>query len=524
MDDARKQFDFKKMTVTLVLRLKKTVVNHRLKTNNYNKKKTGFLQATSYKLQPKPHNNITMSSQKMLMLVFLVVAPFMCLGQGTTNVGVVYKWSSSNVIPKNLDFVKASSSSSGKKVVVVCDKKGIIISSDSGATFAQASGVPAGREWESVASSDDGQVLLASGEGMYTLYKSADGGATWEVTHTTNNHGYDNVAVSASGTSLMAYSDAFYSSSDSGTSWSTTAFASGANQQVSIAFGATDQEMFVCTTSGVDKSADAGASVNSIYSERCDNMAVSRDGKHIVINSGGPVVTSHDGGTNWVTKSFKDVTGVTTNSNNGWKDLAISDDGQTICAANEWKGVFISTDGGLTKYNRVQSAPDRSRMCTVSGDGENIVVGSVYQIRIGSLVKPTSPSPSKSTSTGSGGTESGGTGSGTSSSGTTSPSAGTGTSGTCTASDCGKCTCDCQGIKSGVQTSNAFQSTENFCDAEGCTKRLGEDECPSTNSQISAMWIKDLPKASPATSVNSQMCAAMTIGLCAATAIINGGM
>ena len=56
------------------------------------------------------------------------------------------------------------------------------------------------------------------------------------------------------------------------------------------------------------------------------------------------------------------------------------------------------------------------------------------------------------------------------------------------------------------------------------SKRLGENACPSTNSQISATWIKDLPKASTATSVNSQICAAMTIGLCAATAIINGGM
>ena len=89
---------------------------------------------------------------------------------------------------------------------------------------------------------------------------------------------------------------------------------------------------------------------------------------------------------------------------------------------------------------------------------------------------------------------------------------------TCDTCD-GKCTCDCG------SRSKSFQSTKYFCDAEGCTQRLGEDACPSTNSQISAMWIKDdVPKASLATSVNSQMCAAMTIGLCAATAIINGGM
>ena len=477
----------------------------------------------------------------MLMLVFLIAAPLCVVGQGTTNVGV-YKWSLSNA-NRNTNFgdgnmKKASSSSSGKKVVVVCDNKGIIVSSDYGATFAQSAydaDLQAwSPEWESVASSDDGQVLLASGGGWTMgLAKSADGGATWAQTYSGQKAGgYDNVAVSGSGTSLMAFSDAFYASSNSGTSWSPTAFASGAGSN-SIAFGVTDQQMFVCTTSGVFFSGDAGVSVYSIYSERCDNMAVSRNGNHIVINSGGPVVTSHDGGKNWVTKSFLEVTGVTTNSNNGWKDLAISDDGQTICAANEWKGVFISTDGGLTKYNKAplsdsvhtpttSSGEPRWRICTLSGDGETIVVGTAGTIKIGRLVSslnPTSPSPSKSTSTGSG------TGSGTSSSGTTPSSAGTGTSGTCTASDCGKCSCDCQGINGGVQTSKSFQSTENFCDAEGCTQRLGEDACPSTNSQISAMWIKDdVPKASLATSVNSQMCAAMTIGLCAATAIINGGM
>ena len=479
--------------------------------------------------------------QKMLMLVFLIVAPLCVFGQGTTNVGV-YKWSLSNA-NKYTSFgdgymTKASSDSSGKKVVVVCDKKGIIISSDYGATFAQVSSNSlASMEWESVASSDDGQVLLASGGGWTMgLAKSADGGATWAQTYSGQKAGgYDNVAVSGSGTSLMAFSDAFYASSNSGTSWSPTAFASGAGSN-SIAFGVTDQQMFVCTTSGVFQSAAPPPQTPvQIYSERCDNMAVSRDGYHIVINSGGPVVTSHDGGKNWVTKSFLEVTGVTTNSNNGWKDLAISDDGQTICAANEWKGVFISTDGGLTKYNKAplsdsvhtpttSSGEPRWRMCTLSGDGETIVVGTAGTIKIGRLVSslnPTSPSPSKSTSTGSG------TGSGTSSSGTTPSSAGTGTSGTCTASDCGKCSCDCQEINGGVQTSKSFQSTENFCDAEGCTQRLGEDVCPSIdqNHHISAMWIKDdVPKASPATSVNSQMCAAMTIGLCAATAIINGGM
>lgn len=171
--------------------------------------------------------------------------------------------------------------------------------------------------------------------------------------------------------------------------------------------------------------------------------------------------------------------------------------------------------------------------------------------------------------TSSSGTGSGGTGSGTgqsttttttttssSSSGTTSSSSGTGGSdtgvcsrrrmnggtgsassnrlldaesdkanGCCTKDDCGDCMCACQGLGGGVQTAQSIKTTENFCTSDGCTKRLGEKACPSENSQRSAMWTKTQTKASSASSVNGQMCAAVAaVAAMAAATAINGGM
>lgn len=95
--------------------------------------------------------------------------------------------------------------------------------------------------------------------------------------------------------------------------------------------------------------------------------------------------------------------------------------------------------------------------------------------------------------------------------------------GCCTATDCGDCMCSCQSLNAGgVQTSQTIKSTKDFCTSDGCTKRLGEGACPSTNSQRSAMFTKT--KASVGMPAKKTICAATLglVGVAAAATAIHG--
>jgi hypothetical protein len=83
--------------------------------------------------------------------------------------------------------------------------------------------------------------------------------------------------------------------------------------------------------------------------------------------------------------------------------------------------------------------------------------------------------------------------------------------------------CSCQSLNAGgVQTSQTIKSTKDFCTSDGCTKRLGEGACPSTNSQRSAMFTKT--KASVGMPAKKTICAATLglVGVAAAATAIHG--
>ena len=93
-----------------------------------------------------------------------------------------------SVLDENWDWV--ASSADGSVLVAVANEANgaspagsIIISSNSGATWAIATGAPTNGLWETVACSADGSKMIAAGGGgdshVFPIYTSPDMGATW---------------------------------------------------------------------------------------------------------------------------------------------------------------------------------------------------------------------------------------------------------------------------------------------------------------------------------------------------------
>ena len=123
-----------------------------------------------------------------------------------------------------------ASSSNGEKLVAIGydDYSGnggaIYTSQDSGATWTNKTN-PTGaspRWWQRIASSADGEKLAAAVEGGY-IYTSADSGATWTERTGAGSHGWGAIASSADGTKLVAAprydASSIYTSPDGGASW-----------------------------------------------------------------------------------------------------------------------------------------------------------------------------------------------------------------------------------------------------------------------------------------------------------------
>ena len=134
----------------------------------------------------------------------------------------------------NENWDSVASSADGSVLVAVANEANgasaagpIIISTNSGATWAIATGAPTNGFWETVACSADGSKMIAAGGGgdsiIGPIYTSADAaGVTW-VSNNTPVLNWQSVASSADGTRLVAaalswvghlYLDEFWSGLD----------------------------------------------------------------------------------------------------------------------------------------------------------------------------------------------------------------------------------------------------------------------------------------------------------------------
>jgi len=247
----------------------------------------------------------------------------------------------------------------------------IYISTNSGATWTQASNAP-DAAWRSVASSADGNKLIAAVNGG-GIYRSVDLGLTWTQTSAPNTN-WVSVASSADANILAAVAGIFpppdfYTSGDSGNTW--TAKASPYDRWFAIASSADGNKLVACGGLGtILASTNSGSSwtTNVIVGGVSSSVASSADGNRLVVAGSvagsGKIYLSTNSGLAWTqinTPFFSRVSS--------------SADGSKLVAAGS-SAIYVSTDFGATWVTNilagatsVASSADGNKLAAVVNGG-----------------------------------------------------------------------------------------------------------------------------------------------------------
>jgi len=301
--------------------------------------------------------------------ILLLIAVVWC----GANSGFAQTWTLTSA--PNMAWRSVASSANGTKLIAVVGGTSagpIYTSTNSGATWVSNS-APL-RNWSCVASSADGNTLAAAVGGYDgtagSIYISTNAGMTWTAS-TSPARVWASIAVSADGTKLVAavkYSSpaSIYRSWDSGATWTSNNLA-GALYPYGVASSADGSRLAVAAALGaVYTSADAGVAwtSNNIGSLVSDQACItsSTDGSKLSVGprgNGGPIWTSTNSGTTWITNSVRQVWGGIASSADGTKLIAVSYPAiytsvnlGVIWTSNnaprlEWTSVASSADGNI---------------------------------------------------------------------------------------------------------------------------------------------------------------------------------
>ncbi|MCA3174431.1 MAG: hypothetical protein ING36_02680 [Burkholderiales bacterium] len=274
-----------------------------------------------------------------------------------------------------------ASSADGQRLVAVNGDQ-IYTSSDAGETWTARE---SGRNWWSVASSADGQRLVAVESGGQ-IYISSNAGVTWTARESTRN--WTSVASSADGQRLVAVVNGgqIYTSSDAGVSWTAR---ESARIWWSVASSADGQRLVAVADGGqIYTSSDAGVSWTAREAARnWRSVASSADGQRLVaVVNGGQIWTSSDAGVTWAARE----------SARGWLSVASSADGQRLVAVVFNGQIYTSSNAGVS-WTAGASARSWTSVAS-SADGQRLVAG-VWGGRI-YTIRPTTPGATGSLSGG----------------------------------------------------------------------------------------------------------------------------
>lgn len=309
-----------------------------------------------------------------------------------TNVGGGYIYTSTNQganwtersIAGLRDWREICTSDDGTKLIAVVNGDFPFKSTDSGASWTPVcpySSTSSGT-WTDVASSSDGTKLAACAGGAsdnYIFY-SANSGATWVPFANAGLRKWSGISMSSDGSKFAACMNGssgnryIYTSTDSGSTWVERTGA-GSYPWSGIACSSDGTKLAACVYGGyVYTSSDSGASWTQRNSSRnWQRITLSADGtKGVACVYGGYIYTSTDSGANWTER--QPYTGTVKN----WSDVAISNDGQKILAANYTSSAYLSlsTDGGATWANN-KANTYAWRCAAMSSDGTRMIAGAV---------------------------------------------------------------------------------------------------------------------------------------------------
>lgn len=252
-------------------------------------------------------------------------------------------------------FWVASSADGNKLVAVGADNLNIYVSTNSGTTWAKT--MAPSNYWVSVASSADGSKIVAASSyfaavnSVNAIYTSTNSGLDW-TSNNVPNLPWQAVTSSADGNKLMALAGGqVYTSSNSGTTWGSNSLPMSVSEWRAGASSADGQKLIVMSPSGVVCVSSNGGAVW----EQATNapgplwycVSMSASGNKLIallqwINSShqpeATIYTSTNFAQTWVSNSLPQMP---------WSGVAISADGDKLFAI-EPSTDLVSTDGGLT--------------------------------------------------------------------------------------------------------------------------------------------------------------------------------
>jgi len=271
----------------------------------------------------------------------------------------------------NRNWRAVASSADGQTLVAAVYGGQVYVSTNYGVSWTARSVT---RNWQAVASSADGRKLVAVAVGSQ-IYTSTDAGITWTARE--NNRNWSGVASSLDGVNLVATVNGgqIYTSYNSGQSWTAressrawVAVACSANGSNVIAavYGG---QIYVSTNAGVSWTA-RGAYRNWVA------VACSADGSKLIgAVPGDTLYLSVDGGVSWAQAAASPLM--------QWTAVASSADGARLAAVYSPGGIYVSTDSG-NSWTLRSGAPTELAWTgvTVSGDGSTIAAvpsnGQIY--------------------------------------------------------------------------------------------------------------------------------------------------
>jgi photosystem II stability/assembly factor-like uncharacterized protein len=259
----------------------------------------------------------------------------------------------------NEEWQALASSADGNKLLAV-SQQNVYTSTNSGITWMLASPTPSSDLWHAAASSADGMILAAGSYGG--LYISTNSGASWSLnTNAPQNVWYWSIACSADGVKMIAapYYDTsvgnpqlLYLSQDSGATWVATSAPS--NHWTAVASSADGTKLIALPSNGpIYTSTNSGVSwVSNNVIAYWTSVACSVDGTKVVaVASPGQIYTSTNSGVTWVSHF---VIGAGT----GFGSVASSANGVRLLTVGfeSSSPIFVSTNSG-TSWVKQTNAP-----------------------------------------------------------------------------------------------------------------------------------------------------------------------
>jgi hypothetical protein len=281
----------------------------------------------------------------------------------------------------NRSWGAVASSSDGQRLIAADAWGQLYTSSDAGVSWTARE---SDRDWIDVASSSDGGRLVAVPQ-FGQLYTSSDAGVSWTARE--SDRSWFAVASSADGQRLVAAVQAgqLYTSSDAGVSWT----ARESNRPWRAVASSADGQRLVASVGGgqLYTSSDAGMSWTARESNRdWGAVASSSDGQRLIA-AAGQLYTSSDAGVSWTARE----------SNRYWAGVASSSDGQRLVAAVYGGQLYTSSDAGVS-WTSHESNRDWYAVAS-SSDGERLIAGAV----VGNQLYTSAPVPRERTTVGAAG-------------------------------------------------------------------------------------------------------------------------